>query len=95
VRFPELASPLGKLKPVSVPPVLTTSSVAVCGNSGGFAPFSPMTLARRYTRAQYVRRYKRRLKPLLAEGLVLRADRRDMLRRAAKQFARYVPRGVP
>jgi Alpha/beta hydrolase domain len=67
----------------------------VCGNSGGFAPFSPATLARRYTNAKYMRRYKRDLKPLLADGLVLRADRRDMLRRAAKQYRRSVPRGVP
>jgi hypothetical protein len=96
VRFPELASPLGKLKPVSIPPVVTTTSVAVCGNSGGFEAFSPTTVANRYTKAQYMRRYKRNLKPLLADGLVLRADRPDMLFRATKQYRRALPpRGVP
>ena len=88
VRYPELESPLGRLVPVSIPPALTTSSGTVCANSGGFDPFSPTTLAHRYTKAQYMRRYKRNLKPLLADGLVLRADRREMLRRAAKQYRR-------
>ena len=44
-----------------------------------------------------MRRYKRNLRPLLAEGPgPLRADRRDMLFRAAKQYRRALPlRGVP
>ena len=56
VRFPELGLPLGRLRPVSLSPSVTTSSGAVCGNSGGFEPFArrdrgaPL-LARRLPRA--------------------------------------------
>ena len=40
VRFPELDLPLGRLEPVSLSPSVTTSAVAVCGNSGGYQPLS-------------------------------------------------------
>jgi len=86
VRFPELDLPLGRLEPVSLPPSVTTSSVAVCGNSGGFMPFSATTVARRYSRAAYLRRYRQGLIALERGSYLRRADRRSMLAAAAADY---------
>ena len=86
VRFPELDLPLGRLRPVSIPPAVTTSSIAVCGNSGGFAPFAPAALASRYSRSGYLRRYGRRLRSLARGGYLRKADRQRMLELAAADF---------
>jgi hypothetical protein len=85
-RFPELGLPLGRLTPVSIPPAVTTSSAAVCGNSGGFAPFSAARVARRYSLATYLRRYRRALARLERGGYVRRADRRAMIAAAAADY---------
>ena len=86
VRFPEVELPLGRLTPVSLSPSVTTGSLAVCGNSGGFAPFSPATITSRYSRAQYLRRYDRALDPLVHGGYVQQADRAAMLTAAAADY---------
>jgi len=65
---------------------VTTGSLAVCGNSGGFAPFSPATITSRYSRAQYLRRYDRALDPLVRGGYVQQADRAAMLTAAAADY---------
>jgi hypothetical protein len=83
VRFPELDLPLGRLLPVSLPPVVTTSSGAVCGNSGGYAPFSPATIRARYAERAYLASYRRRLDQLARDGYLVAADRAGMLRAAA------------
>jgi hypothetical protein len=90
VRFPELRLPLGRLQPVSIPPVATTSSTAVCGNSGGFEPFSPGRVAMRYSRAQYLHRYRRALAALRREGYLRTADLGGMLDAAASDYAAAV-----
>jgi hypothetical protein len=90
VRFPELDLPLGRLLPVSIPPAVTTSSGAVCGNSGGYTPFRRAAVARRYSRAAYLRRYRRALTSLAHAGYVLRGDRQSMLAAAAADYAAAV-----
>jgi hypothetical protein len=86
VRFPEVELPLGRLRPVSLPPVVTTSSGAVCGNSGGYAPFSPAEVRRRYSSGAYLAGYRRRLDGLERRHYVLAADRAAMLRAAAADY---------
>ena len=96
VRFPELGLPLGRLRPVSLPPVVTTSSGAVCGNSGGFEPFSAAAIARRHSRAAYLARYRRALTRLERHGYLRRADRAGLLAAAAADYraARTRSRGM-
>ena len=86
VRFPEVRLPLGRLTPVALSPALTTSSGAVCGNSGGFRPFSAATVARRYSRAAYLRRYARALTALERGRYLRRAERRSMLAAAGADY---------
>jgi hypothetical protein len=57
IRFPDLELPLGAFRPVSLSPAVTTSIVAVCGNSGGFTPFAPRAIRRRYSRSRSLGRY--------------------------------------
>ena len=83
VRFPEVDLRLGRLQPVSLSPSVTTSSGAVCGNSGGFTPFAPAAVAARGSQAQYVARFDRALRRLVAQGYLLEADRPEMLARGA------------
>src|SRR6185436_1044969 len=86
VRFPELDLPLGRLRPVSLSPAVTTSAGAVCGNSGGFEPFSPAAVARRYSRAAYLARYRQALTRLERDGYLRQADRAAMLAAAAADY---------
>ena len=65
---------------------MTTSSGAVCGNSGGYAPFSPAEVRRRYSAQAYLAGYRRRLDRLQQGRYVLRADRAAMLRAAAGDY---------
>jgi hypothetical protein len=86
VRFPELDLPLGRLEPVSLSPSVTTGPAAVCGNSGGFTPFGAATVARRYSRAAYLRRYRRSLIGLERGRYLRRVERRSMLAAAAAGY---------
>jgi hypothetical protein len=83
----ELDLPLGRLEPVSIPPVVTTGSTAVCGNSGGYAPLSPEAVAGRYSRAEYLRRYGRGLVALRRGGYLRTADLNGMLDAAAADYS--------
>ena len=76
VRFPEVDLPLGRLRPVSLSPSVTTSAGAVCGNSGGFEPFSAAAVAKRYSRSAYLARYRRALARLERGGYVRRRTAR-------------------
>jgi hypothetical protein len=87
VRFPELELPLGRLEPVSLSPAVTTSSVAVCGNSGGFMPFTPATVSKRYPSTTYLDRYARALTTLERRGYLRPVDRRSMIAAAAADYA--------
>jgi hypothetical protein len=86
VRFPEVDLPLGRLEPVSLSPSVTTSSGAVCGNSGGYRPFGPSKVAKRYSRSAYLQRYGAALSGLQDDGFVLAAERTDMLRLAGDDY---------
>jgi hypothetical protein len=79
VRFPEVELPLGRLEPVSIPPAVTTGLAQVCGNSGGYTPFTSAEIARRYSRAAYLAGYRRALARLQRARLVSRSERAAML----------------
>jgi hypothetical protein len=76
VRFPEVDLPLGRPDPPAVPPVATTTNI--CGNFGGYQPFSAAEIQRRYGSAAY---YAQRVQPLV-DALV----RKSWLRPADRQW---------
>jgi hypothetical protein len=83
VRFPEADMPVGIPAPVAVPPVVTTSIAATCGNLGGFRKFDPGELVRRYrTREAYRKDYARRLDALIARGFLLAEDKAALVEAA-------------
>jgi hypothetical protein len=89
VRFPDVEHPVGRPVPVSVPPVVTTSIAATCGNLGGWQQFSEEELAKRYgSEANYVKLYAESLDRLIAKGYVLASDREEMLKTAAALYNR-------
>jgi Alpha/beta hydrolase domain len=76
VRFVDVELPLGRLTPVSIPPVGTTSINDVCGNFGGYQPFLATELQTRYgTVADYTARVNAQLDVLTSAGYVLAQDR--------------------
>jgi hypothetical protein len=89
VRFPDVEHPVGKPVPVSIPPVVTTSIDATCGNLGGWQQFSEDELAKRYgNEANYLKLYAQSLDRLIAKGYLLAADRAEMLKTAAALYNR-------
>jgi hypothetical protein len=89
VRFPDVEHPVGRPVPVSVPPVVTTSIDATCGNLGGWKQFSEEELAKRYgSQENYVKLYEESLNTLISQGYVLASDREEMLKIAAALYAR-------
>jgi hypothetical protein len=90
VRFPDVEHPVGRPVPVSLPPVVTTSIDATCGNLGGWKQFSAEELAKRYgSQANYVKLYAESLDKLISQGYVLASDREEMLKTAAALYARH------
>ena len=93
VRFPEADMPLGSPAPVAIPPVVTTSIAATCGNLGGYRAFDRAEAIRRYrTRAEYQAEYARRIDRLIAEGFLLAEDKAAMVEGA--QGATSCPRDI-
>jgi hypothetical protein len=89
VRFPDVEHPVGRPVPVSLPPVVTTSIDATCGNLGGWQQFSEEELAKRYgSEANYLKLYAESLDKLIAQGYVLASDRAEMLKTAAALYER-------
>jgi hypothetical protein len=81
VRFPEVDLPLGRLKPVALPPVER------CGTVGGYTPFEPAWVAKRYEDVdQYVSEYETRLWDLVAARFVLEDDVPGMLVEARRAY---------
>ena len=79
-RYPDLSLPLGVPSPVAIPPVGTNSILDICGNFGGWRPFSSSELAARYgSVSAYVTAYDELLDPLVERGRVLEADRAGIL----------------
>ena len=89
VRFPDVEHPVGRPVPVSIPPVVTTSIDATCGNRGGWQQFSPEELTKRYgSEANYLKLYAESLDKLIAHGYLLPEDREEMLKTAAALYER-------
>ncbi len=89
VRYPDVEHPVGKPVPVAVPPVVTTSIDATCGNRGGWKQFSPEELTRRYgSEANYVKLYAESVDRLIDGGYLLASDRAELLKTAAALYNR-------
>lgn len=89
VRFPDVEVPVGRPVPVSLPPVVTTSIDATCGNLGGWQQFSEEELTKRYgSEANYLKLYAESLDKLIGQGYVLASDRAEMLKTAAALYER-------
>lgn len=87
VRFPEAVLPLGRPLPVALTPVGTTSIVDLCGNWGGWQPFSAAELATRYGSVdQYVARYARAVDRQVRAGYLRAEERQGMLDAARTSF---------
>jgi hypothetical protein len=75
VRFPHVDLPLGRLEPPTIPPVTTSSISAICGNFGGYEPFSAAQLGARYGSAeQYEARVRALVRRLVQRRLLLAGD---------------------
>jgi len=93
VRFPEVDHPVGKPTPVSLPPVVTSSIDATCGNLGEWQQFSAAQLAERYgDQEKYLTLYAASLDKLIAAGYLLDSDRAAMLKTAALLYNRHPSR---
>jgi alpha/beta hydrolase family protein len=89
VRFPEVEHPIGRPSPVSLPPVVTISIGATCGNLGQWQQFTTAQLTERYRdQSNYVSLYAKSLDKLIEEGYLLASDRAEMLKTAAALYAR-------
>jgi len=77
------------LSPFPLPPVVTTSIDATCGNLGEWQQFSAAELTERYgNQSNYLKLYAASLDKLIAGGFVLASDRAAMLKTAALLYAR-------
>jgi hypothetical protein len=83
VRFPEARDPTGRPVPVAVPPVVTDSISATCGNFGGWQPFSVEERKAREARQTLARglRYATALQDLIDHGYLLEEDLAPLLDR--------------
>ena len=67
----------------------TASITAVCGNYGGWQPYTAEELKRRYSSLDdYLGVYDARVTGLVANGLLLERDRRPLLDRAAEEWSK-------
>ncbi|MPY50452.1 alpha/beta hydrolase domain-containing protein [Streptomyces acidicola] len=88
VRFPAADLPLGSPFPPAVTPVSTVSITAVCGNYGGWQPYSAQELLQRYSSLDdYLAAYDGLVTRLVGDGLLLDLDRQSLLDRAAAEWA--------
>ncbi len=87
VRFPDAVVPLGRPVPVALGPVGTSSITDVCGNWGGWQPFSAAELAERYGDVEgYLTRYAAAVDEQIHAGYLRDAERRRMLARARAAY---------
>jgi hypothetical protein len=89
VRFPETDYPIGKPSPVSLPPVVTSSIEATCGNLGQWQKLSDEELAKRYGGVEnYLKLYAQSISKLITDGYLLPSDRAGMLETAKALYFR-------
>ena len=87
VRFPDAVVPLGRPLPVALSPVGTSSITDVCGNWGGWHPFSADELHERYGDVDgYLTRYAAAVDEQIDAGYLRAAERDRMLRHARAAF---------
>jgi hypothetical protein len=85
VRFPDVALPLGRPEPPAVPPVVTTTNV--CGNFGGYQPFSAVEVQRRYgSAADYAQRVQPLVDTLVRQRWLRPADRQWVIDDLRQRF---------
>ena len=88
VRDPQADHPLGRPTPPAIPHVGTDDIGDVCGNFGGYQPFTKSELADRYgSQAAYLDSVAASVDALIAQGFVLPFDRQGMLAQAAAIFS--------
>lgn len=87
VRFPDAVVPLGRPVPVALGPVGTSSITDVCGNWGGWQPFTADELRARYGDVDgYLARYAAAVDEQVGAGHLLVSERERVLRRARAAF---------
>ena len=87
VRLPEVELPLGRAEPVALAPCGTASIDDVCGNFGGWQPFTADELVARYgTIDDFRSRYASAYDALVEEGFALAAERAVAVERAAAGY---------
>ena len=76
VRFPEVELPTGRAEPVALSPCGAASIDDVCGNFGGWQPFTADELFARYGMPDdYARRYAAAYDALVEQGFALASER--------------------
>jgi hypothetical protein len=92
VRFPDAVVPLGRPVPVALPPVGTASSTDLCGNWGGWQPFTVEEVRRRYGSVEgYLARYAAVLEEQIGAGYLRPAERERMLTAARTGYLGAAP----
>ncbi|PWW23705.1 hypothetical protein JD79_02881 [Geodermatophilus normandii] len=87
VRFPDAVVPLGRPVPVALSPVGTTSITDVCGNWGGWQPFSAAELAQRYGSVDgYLAQYAAAVDAQVRDGHLDESERAGMLAAARTAY---------
>lgn len=87
VRFPDAVVPLGRPIPVALGPVGTSSITDVCGNWGGWQPFTAEELRERYGDVDgYLTRYAAAVDDQITAGYLRAGERERMLRQARAAF---------
>src|SRR6185312_6744370 len=91
VRFPDAELPLGRPEPVALSPCGTRSIDDVCGNFGGWQPFSADELRARYGAPdEYASRYAQAYDALAANGFALASEGERAVADARRGFAAVV-----
>jgi hypothetical protein len=87
VRFPDAVVPLGRPVPVALSPVGTTSITDVCGNWGGWQPFSAAELAQRYGSVDgYLAQYAAAVDAQVRDGYLDASEKAGMLAAARAAY---------
>jgi hypothetical protein len=87
VRFPEADYPTGRPEPVALPPVVTTAISALCGNSGGWKPYTAQELVGRYKdRASFIASYGTAVDALIKQGYLLAEDKAGLMKVAEGEW---------
>jgi hypothetical protein len=75
--------------PPALTPVSTASTTATCGNYGGWHPYTGDQLRSRYvSRERYLAAYDTLAVRLVAQRLLLDADRQSLLDQAAVEWSK-------